>query len=842
METKLGEENSSSGMQPKEGNKTSDGAYTSVREVPSHILSDGQHVYLPPPSALEKASFFARSVAKHDLIHASEDGQSKNKKGDDNKGDGDGDGVGDDQKDGKKDKDDNDLGGIHPLAIASARLQTNGVSELSKAINLASLVQSGEYFAYANIIESSLLHSGAVNVNATSTKPDGSENKTSSTANIASQAATTAPQNMNMNINPPDPMEANLRASFILKRKRQQYQNASFTMKQHHKRLKVITAAQKVTDRRYLELRKRWRLSAPEHGSVVQAPVRANEVVAIDVDVYNHDNEEDDDGDDNRGVIASMVPRYATIELADDFNIDDLNETIRRNDIHVNVNPNVDANGTKTQEGDNIHKSMADAAISLEVSSQNGRELKPSVSSLSQSQHTNEEGEGGTTTNTNASTSTRPSEQPIPMDIDDKGVGNDDANIKSSTNDTTESSNKKVADVSDKLNTVAQPFAMGDPSLGSIDLERFDPDNVDMLTLLFQIEKSSTGFVHSVALSSSIQLDTDKDTDANSDKDIHIDANIDKHGKKKEDESKSKDEVNDIIAAIIQDKVKPKSDERVIQALQHSLFCANVFDSIRREISQCSSQQSGQAVARTNGPGVRNGNQHQNAALKQQQSMHQQQQQEQPSWLSSELEDNFLPPPSYMAGSNGNQCPGVFHSSPLSVIHCHEGEVKVQLDSEYALTVKLVDTKSDKHHDLTNGKIQMKSNKKDVNSDADSGSPDADSGSQTRDQIDLMCRLLQLHAQFVFHDQNKRRSEARSETEIVGEESKVVDYSMGMRRSENAGRTSVNRNSLARKKVTKGSSNILQSCVALGANVLFERQIRDALKVSLNALKVSLKG
>ena len=42
---------------------------------------------------------------------------------------------------------------------------------------------------------------------------------------------------------------------------------------------------------------------------------------------------------------------------------------------------------------------------------------------------------------------------------------------------------------------------------------------------------------------------------------------------------------------------------------------------------------------------------------------------------------------------------------------CHEGEVKVQLDSEYALTVKLVDTKSDKHHDLTNnGKIQMKSN------------------------------------------------------------------------------------------------------------------------------------
>ena len=56
-------------------------------------------------------------------------------------------------------------------------------------------------------------------------------------------------------------------------------------------------------------------------------------------------------------------------------------------------------------------------------------------------------------------------------------------------------------------------------------------------------------------------------------------------------------------------------------------------------------------------------------------------------------------------------------------------------------------------------------------------------------------------------------------------ESKVVDYSMGMRRSENAGRTSVNRNSLARKKVTKGSS--------LGANILFERQIRDALKVSL---------
>ena len=65
---------------------------------------------------------------------------------------------------------------------------------------------------------------------------------------------------------------------------------------------------------------------------------------------------------------------------------------------------------------------------------------------------------------------------------------------------------------------------------------------------------------------------------------------------------------------------------------------------------------------------------------------------------------------------------------------------------------------------------------------------------------------------------------------------------MGVRTSGTAGRISVKRNSLARKKVTKGSSNILQSCVALGANILFERQIRDALKVSFNAFKVSLKG
>ena len=46
----------------------------------------------------------------------------------------------------------------HPLAIASARLVSNGIEELSKAINLATLVQSGLHMGVSNVVEADVAH------------------------------------------------------------------------------------------------------------------------------------------------------------------------------------------------------------------------------------------------------------------------------------------------------------------------------------------------------------------------------------------------------------------------------------------------------------------------------------------------------------------------------------------------------------------------------------------------------------------------------------------------------------------------------------------------------------
>eukprot|EP00970_Alexandrium_tamarense_P016154 scaffold6206_cov69-Alexandrium_tamarense.AAC.1 len=55
--------------------------------------------------------------------------------------------------------------------------------------------------------------------------------------------------------------------------------------------------------------------------------------------------------------------------------------------------------------------------------------------------------------------------------------------------------------------TKAEPFAVADPTLGQIDPD-FDPDKVPLLTLLFEIEKSSTGFSQRATLSSSFTSST----------------------------------------------------------------------------------------------------------------------------------------------------------------------------------------------------------------------------------------------------------------------------------------------------------------------------------------------
>mmetsp|Transcript_7370 Transcript_7370/g.11098 ORF Transcript_7370/g.11098 Transcript_7370/m.11098 type:complete len:682 (-) Transcript_7370:95-2140(-) len=356
--------------------------YESVKETPSHIIPDGSHVYLPPPSALEKASFFAQSVANYKLIHADESQQQQkqkqpqqSKEQESNLG-----GKELDGQDNDNDNDnDNEVNNIHPLALASARLQTNGISELSKAINLSSLVHSNEYFAFSNIIDPSLASNntqktdGAVQAPATNIGIENAQHGHTNPASVTDKNASAAfalddDFNHNMNENENEPI---LRSKFILKRKRQQFQSSTFTLRQHYKRLKVVTAAQKVLDQRYLQLRKRWKLSAPEHGSVVQAPVRPNETVAIDVDIYNQrQGQGQGQNEDNSrsgmmnsnamegngegvmvstlGKITRMVPRYATIELAEHFDVSDLLK-VMKGDGGGDQGNNANENGNATE-------------------------------------------------------------------------------------------------------------------------------------------------------------------------------------------------------------------------------------------------------------------------------------------------------------------------------------------------------------------------------------------------------------------------------------------------------------------------------------------------------------
>lgn len=278
--------------------------------------------------------------------------------------------------------------------------------------------------------------------------------------------------------------------------------------------------------------------------------------------------------------------------------------------------------------------------------------------------------------------------------------------------------------------TKAEPFAIADPTLGKIDVD-FDPDKVPLLTLSLEIEKSSTGFVQRASLSSSF-----------------LKPDIQSGG------------------------TQLHPDERVIEALQHSLFCASLFESMRAEIIPSSSD----LVSTLSSP---------------------QNQQKSVAWLSSEMEESFLPSISEMVGqktARGGE------ALLLSVIHCHEGEVKVQLDEEYSITVKLIEAGTASAAADTNSTVNGEEKRK---------LSKADSGSQSTSQLKTLCRTLLLHSQSLYHDhciktRARQSSEVRTETNLA--------------------------NGLARKnKASSTSPQILQSCVGLGCKLIFERKVRMVL-------------
>jgi hypothetical protein len=267
---------------------------------------------------------------------------------------------------------------------------------------------------------------------------------------------------------------------------------------------------------------------------------------------------------------------------------------------------------------------------------------------------------------------------------------------------------------------------VADPTLGKIDVD-FDPDKVPMLTLQFDIRKPSTGFLQSACLSPLVT------------------------GEQGGNE---------------------ESDENVICSLQHSLFCASLFESIRRELVPEDDNKTVGGLSKV----------HHTV------------------WLSSEMDENFLPPPSLMAGGENNS--GGARS--LAVVHCHEGEIMVQLDCEYSLTVKLVEAERADGYSM---KV-----------DETVENPKSESGSQSPEQLQALCRALLLHAQTVFHSHSMKARAKSSQRE--------KKQAPGLARIQQ------------KDKILP--PRILENCVNLGTKTIFVQKIRRALKRVSNWLKSTM--
>lgn len=647
---------------------------------PSHILEDGRFIYLPPPNAAERSRFFERSIARLGILEADMNKQNVNKHQMEEE---------DEDREQEEDAaDDMSTPKIHPLAVASARLQSNGLNELNRAINLATLVQTGEYFSYTNIVDPSLEADAAASAAATTA--------TKSTSGGASAAAPASSSNIT---------ELNTQrteALFCLKRKVTQFEKASTVLKRHEKRLRAGIQAQRVIDRRLFQLRQQWRLVAPEHGVRARLhATRTTEGIAIDVDVYDRNrvvagggilgnNNNNQNNNDSRkaispaGRLASRVPRFATIELQDDFAVQSEKEKITT------------TNSTTNGETKNEDVEMVDA----------GNEAKSSQ------------------------------DAEIMENADHTKVNGD------------KSSKTKAYEDLAKY-TRAEPFAVADPSLGRV-MENFDPSKIPMLNLQLDIQKRSTGFLQSARLEPTSTLTVGK-------------GNI-----KRMSNNSAED--------------RPSSlDEDLLISLQHSLFCANLFESMSSELDPEHAATGTKSATSTF------------SAIKPKtlQSM---------AWLSSDSDENFVPPPSFLVGRDATR--GL---AELSVIHCHEGEVKVQLDCEYQLCLKLVEA---------NAEEGMPSPLSQKEATPTTNSLTEDSGSQSPAQLHALCRALLLHAQDVYHKHSLYLGD-RAKKKREEEAAAKGDAPRGLAR--------------IKKEDIPEKPRILQSCVSLGCKMLFEQRIRRAL-------------
>lgn len=637
---------------------------------PSHILEDGRFIYLPPPNVAERSRFFERSIARHGLLEKDMKPQDRKALATEMEVK-----EQEEKEERQRQVKDKTVPKIHPLAVASARLQGGGLNELNRAINLATLVNTNEFFSYTNVVDPSLEADAAV-----ASSGAGKQVLVSSTAETAGPTATGAAASAAAaTAAAAAALQQNLQteALFCLKRKLHQFEQASRQLKRHEKRLRAGVYAQRVIDQRLFQLRQKWRLVLPEHGTRARLhAARTNEVIAVDVDVYDRDRvvtttSRSSSNTTNRrkiglaGRMANRVPRFATIELKDDFN---------------------------------VHTRTKKKTMTSHDDDDDGRDVEMKDAS---------DLEGYTTNEMN------------PYEGEEEDL---------------------------TKFTRAEPFAVADPTLGRV-MENFDPSKIPMLNFQLDIQKASTGFLQSARLEP-----------------LTI-----------SEESKSHKAASS----------KNNGDEDLLTSLQHSLFCATLFESMRNELDPDEEAPSLFAA----GLGLSN---------KGLQKM---------AWLASESEENFVAPPSFLVGDDDGR--GL---ASLSVIHCHEGEVKVQLNCEYTLCIKLVEASADQG--LADDGYTSNGTK-----------PNKSSGTQSPEQLHVLCRALLLHAQEVHH----RHSMYLWDLEKKKREEEATKDRDGHRG-----------HALIAKENAPEKALILQSCVSLGSKMLFEQRIRKTLsKVSKWILSTS---
>lgn len=734
-----------------------DGSVVTQSFPPSHILEDGRYIYLPPPNEFERSKCFERAISKYGLLESDMTKTTKQQQKEDEK-------QQQEKKGGEDDDDEKDKTApkVHPLAAASARLQGNGISELNRAINLSTLVNTGEYFGLSNIVDPSLeligpskegpaaapasaaASSDATGGGAGPATPGPDKGGTSASAAAAAStptpgaaAAASASAALSTQAQKELQEEQRVKSAYVLKRKRAVFDKASRVLQRHQARLQAAVTAQSVPDQRLRQLRSQWRLVAPEHGTRAKPhAVRPTEVVAVDVDVYDPTGGGGSSfGTSLVGRLASQVPRFATVELTDDY-------AQRRKEARAAT-----AKAKADAKQEDVDASAVDT-VKAESEGEDKMEIDSPVK---------KEAASGTTTTTDKKQSEK------------DGNGTEDA--------------RKYSDW-----TMAEPFAIADPTLGKISTD-FDPSKVAFLTLQFDIEKPSTGFCMSSCLEPMTtttigKLKKQKKNDAASSSSAPQKEGDDAAAKKSADKDDEKGEED---KTELDDNENAK-DEQVLVSLQHSLFCAKLFEAIRRELmgdegtENESPAQQRQQQQRSQAAGTSQTPSHHSIV-----------------WLASESEENFLPPPSVMVRPTTNST-----GAALCVVHCHASEVKVQLDSEYTLRAKLVEA---------NDQQRMESN---ANTTNDSSSK-TKSGSQSPEQLLVLCRSLLLHAQESYHNHSLHESFEAAKKQREEEEKKLQEDSRpkGLDRIQ--------------KTEARKQPKILQTVVGLGTKMLFEKRIRKAL-------------